>query len=315
VETTATDVLLGAGGSIATVLAPALVQRGHHVRLVSRRGHAMTGTEGVSADLLDARAVADAVDAGSTVFLLAGLRYETSAWEEQWPRIMRHAIEACAARGARLIFFDNVYLYGRVDGPMTETTPAGPCSRKGSIRARIADDLMTAVAARKLNALIARAADFYGPHGTNSVPHALVFTPLAHGKRARWLVDGRVPHSFTYVPDCGPALATLAEADDAWGQVWHLPTAAPAITGIEFVTLAARAFGVAPRVTTLAPWMLRLAGVFDTTVRESMEMLYQYDRPYLFDSTKFERRFRVSPTPYAEGIAATVRQVSGARTP
>jgi nucleoside-diphosphate-sugar epimerase len=113
------------------------------------------------------------------------------------------------------------------------------------------------------------------------------------------------------VPDCGPALALLADADDPWGQVWHLPTAAPAPTGVDFVTLAARAFGVAPGLTVLAPWMLRLTALLNATVRESMEMLYQYDRPYLVDSTKFERRFQLRPTPYDAGITATARTFRG----
>ncbi len=303
----ATDVLLGAGGSIAAVLAPILVARGHRVRLVSRGGHALSGAESISADLLDARAVANAIGDDSAVFLLAGLRYQAAVWEEQWPRIMRHVIDGCAARGARLVFFDNVYMYGPVDGPMTEAAPTRPASRKGRVRARIADDLLTAAAAGRLKACIARAADFYGPHGANSVPHALVFTPLSRGQRAKWLVNAGVPHSFTFVPDCGPALAALAGADDAWGQVWHLPTAAPALTGREFVALAARAFEVAPRLMVLPRLMLRLAGLFDTTVRESVEMLYQSDRPYVFDSTKFEQRFGIRPTPYEAGIAETAR--------
>jgi nucleoside-diphosphate-sugar epimerase len=309
-----TDILLGAGGSIAAALAPILLEQHHRVRLVSRRGHAMPGTEAIAADLLDADAVMKVIADGSTVFLVAGLRYHAATWEDQWPRIMRHAIDACAARGARLIFFDNVYTYGAVEGPMTERTPSRPISRKGEVRARIADALMNAAAAGRLQACIARAADFYGPHAANSVPHVLVFAPLARGQRPKWLVDPNVPHSFTYVPDCGRALATLAGADDAWGQVWHLPTAAPPLTGEQFVSMAARAIGVAADLQVLAPWMIRLAGLVDANARESQEMLYQYDRDYLFVSSKFERRFQLRPTPYEAGITETARHYRDTRT-
>jgi nucleoside-diphosphate-sugar epimerase len=300
-------VLLGAGGSIATQLASVLIAQGQTVRLVSRGGHAMTGAESVRADLLDAAATKQAVEDDASVYLLAGLQYRAAVWADQWPTVMRNVIEACAVRRARLVFFDNVYMYGRVDGPMTEDTPINPCSRKGEVRARIAADLMAAVKAGRLEGCIARSADFYGPDCANSLPHLLVFSRLARGGRAQWLADAGLPHSFTYTPDCGRALPLLAAADDASGQVWHLPTAAPALTGTEFVAQAARAFDVRARLTVLRPWMVRLAGFLDRTTAEIVEMLYQNDRPYRFDSSKFERRFNVRPTPYAQGVIETAR--------
>lgn len=298
-------ILLGAGGAIANALARELLNSRQSVTLVSRRGGAMEGARSVRADLLDASAVRQAIEPGSVAYLLAGLPYDTSVWRDQWPRIMHNTLEACAQQGARLIFFDNVYMYGRVEGVMTEATPVQPTSRKGEVRARIADALLAAVRNGSLEACIARAADFYGPNATNTIPHQLVFTPLSQGKPAQWVVNANVPHSFTYTPDCGRALSLLAVADDVWGQVWHLPTAAPPISGTEFVALAAKAMGKAPRLRVLAPWMVRMAGLFDRTVRETVEMLYQYEIPYTFDSSRFDRRFAFSPTPYERGIAET----------
>ncbi len=268
----------------------------------------MENAESVRADLLDARGVWGAVDEGSTVYLLAGLPYDTRIWREQWPKIMSNVIEACAARNARLIFFDNVYMYGRVDGVMTEETPVKPNSRKGEVRARIAADLLAAANSGRLQACIARSADFYGPGAANSVPHQLVFTPMSKGKPAQWLVNPDVPHSFTFTPDCGRALHVLAAADDVWGRVWHLPTAAPPLTGTEFVRIAARALRVEPRVKILRPWMVRMAGLFNRTIAELGEMLYQYEVPYVFDSSKFERRFAFSPTAYTRGIEENARE-------
>lgn len=304
-------VILGAGGAIASVLSRELIASGASVRLVSRSGREGAGAESVLADLLDPVSVERAVDEGSTVYLLAGLSYRTAIWQAQWPQIMRNAIDAVASRGARLIFFDNVYMYGRVDGVMTEETPIHPTSRKGEVRARIAADLLDAARSGRIKASIARSADFYGTDAKTSVPNLLVFQRLAQGKKAQWLANADVPHSFTYIPDAARALPLMAGADDSWGQVWHLPTAAPPWTGRELVAAAARALNVAPRVMVLSPWMVRLAGIFNGDIGESVEMLYQSALPYRFDSSKFERRFGVKPTPYAKGIAETAQVYLG----
>lgn len=298
-------IVLGAGGSIGNALAGELLRRGEPVRLVSRRGIRSNGAESIQADLLDAASVRKAILPGATVYLLAGLPYVTEVWREQWPKIMQNTIEACAASDAALIFFDNVYMYGRVDGAMTENTAVNPVSRKGEVRARIAGDLLAAAKAGRVKGCIARAADLYGSGTPNSVPHQLVFLPLSKGKAAQWLVNAHVPHSFTYTPDCGRALPLLASSADAWGEVWHLPTAAPPPSGAQFVERAAQVLGAAPRLKVLRPWMVRVAGLFNATIRELNEMLYQYEVAYVFDSTKFEKRFGFAPTPYERGIAET----------
>lgn len=300
-------ILLGAGGCVGEMLAANLVARGDAVRLISRSGRAVPGAESLPVDLLDAAAALKAVEDDSVVYLLAGLQYNWRVWADQWPRIMHNVVDACIARHARLIFFDNVYMYGPVDGPMTEQTRVDPSSRKGRVREHIAGDLLAAARAGQLRACIARSADFYGPRCANSVLNLLVLGPLAKGGRAKWQGNAKVAHSFTYVPDCARALPLLADADDAWAQVWHMPTAAPPLTGQELVALAARSLGTEPRLVVLRPWMLRLVGLFDRTVAELVEMLYQYTRPYVFDSSKFERRFAFQPTPYREGIAETAR--------
>lgn len=301
------NVILGAGGAIASELGAELLRPGQNVRLVSRRGVAMEHAESARADLLDGARLLEVIPPDAAVYLLAGLPYDVRVWRAEWPAVMSNVIEACVQRRARLLFFDNVYMYGPVDGVMTEETPIRPASRKGEVRARIAAMLLEAAGSGRVKACIARSADFYGPNAANSIIDQAVLRPLSKGKPAQWLADADVPHSFTYTPDCGRALAMLAAAEDVWGQVWHLPTAAPPLTGRELVALAARALGVAPRTKILSPWMLRLPGLFNRTIHELVEMLYQNDRPYIFDSSKFERRFRFTPTPYARGIEETVR--------
>ena len=246
----------------------------------------------------------------SVVCLLVGLKYDVAVWRELWPRIMSNAIEACKREHAKLLFFDNVYMYGKVAGSMTEGTPYSPCSKKGEVRAQIATQLMSEVKAGNLTAMIARSADFYGPNTQNAVPNILVLDALAKGQKASWLVNDRVPHSFTFTPDAARGVAMLIERESAWNQIWHLPTAADPPTGEEFITMAAQEFGVPARYRVLNRLMLWLAGRFNPMIGELYEMLYQNDSPYLFESTKFAAAFGFAGTPYPEGIRIAARSYS-----
>ena len=301
-------VILGSGGAIGTPLVTELLAKGERVRAVSRSGRAAAGCEAVQADLTNEAQTIAAIEEGSIVFLLAGLRYDSRVWRDQWPRIMSGVIKACEARRARLLFFDNVYMYGAVDGPMTEETPVRPSSEKGRIRAQIADLLLEEMRGGRISALIARAADFYGPHAAaSSVPYVLALAPMLAGRRPRWLVSAKTRHSYSYTMDCAKALLLLSGADDAFGQVWHLPTAHPPITGEEFIGIAARSLGHPLRYSVLSRGMLGLAGLFNRQIYELSLMTYQNDRDYVFDSSKFERRFRFTPTSYEQGIGETLR--------
>jgi nucleoside-diphosphate-sugar epimerase len=298
--------ILGAGGAIGNELVKLLATRNQPFRLVARSPRPAPGaTESLAADLTNKDEAIRAVAGSSVVYLVVGLKYDHKVWRAMWPRIMSNAIEACKRAGAKLIFFDNVYMYGRVSGAMTETTPFNPCSSKGEIRARIATTLINEWKSGTLTGMIARAADFYGPDARTGVPNLLVFKPLSRRKKASWLVNDSVPHSYTYTPDAAQSLIQLAERAIAWNQTWHVPTTSDPLTGKEFVTLVAKEFGTAPKHRVLSRLMLRLAGWFDPLVAESYEMLYQNESPYLFDSTKFAREFGFAGTPYAEGIRST----------
>lgn len=300
--------ILGAGGSISDQLAARLAAANLPFRLVARTPVTQPGAqEVIAADLTDSEQCLRAVAGSQTVYLLVGLKYNWRIWAEAWPRIMANTIEACKRAGARLIFFDNVYMYGRVNGLMSEETPFNPSSRKGESRARIATSLINEWKAGNLTAMIARAADFYGPHAANGIPNALVFDPLCKGKAAMCLVSDEMPHSYTYTPDAAGALMRLVENESAWNQTWHLPTTPDPPTGREFILAAADALGVKPKYRVLGPAMLRVVGWVNPTVAEIREMLYQNDGPYLFDSSKYARAFGFNGTPYAEGILTTAQ--------
>jgi nucleoside-diphosphate-sugar epimerase len=303
--------ILGANGVIGIELARSLAGFTDKIRLVSRHPRRVNpGDETFAADLTDAAAARRAVEGSTVAYLTVGLPYSLSVWRKAWPLIMRNVIDACKKYHCRLVFFDNVYLYGRVRGWMTEETPVQPTSRKGEVRAEIAEMLMSEIRRGGLTALIARSADFYGPQTPSGVVNFLVFENLKKGKKAQWLVNDRVRHSFTYTPDAGKATALLGNSEKAFHQVWHLPTDRNALTGSQFIAAAARELGVAPRYRVLNKGTLRLVGLFNGVVRESIEMLYQNDADYLFDSGKFDRAFDLKATPYEQGIEGTARSMS-----
>jgi nucleoside-diphosphate-sugar epimerase len=298
--------ILGAGGIIANSLARELAAQQFPVRLVSRHPASLPGTITRAADLSNPGQTLEAIEGSAIVYCCIGMPYNYTIWRQQWPRIIDNIIEACKKTRARLLFFDNVYMYGETDGPMTEETPYNPGSRKGDLRARMATQLMSEVRKGNIVAAIARSADFYGP-GANktSLPNLLVFQRLAKGQRAQWLVNARARHSFTYIPDAVKALSLLARDENSWNQVWHLPTAANPFTGAQFIEKAAAELGKTSHLMVLPKWAIRLGGIFDRTTAELYEMLYQYEFDYLFDSSKFEKAYSFQPASYDQGIRAT----------
>jgi nucleoside-diphosphate-sugar epimerase len=298
--------ILGAGGVISRELVKALLLQQKPIRLVSRKAVADSNVpEVIAADLLDASQTANAIEGSSVVYLCAGLKYDKKVWASCWPLIMQNVINGCKQYQAKLIFFDNVYMYGKVAGNMTEETPYRPCSKKGEIRAKIATMLMDEVEKGDLTALIARSADFYGPYCYTSVLNSLTFDAFLKNKSASWLMNDKVPHSFTFTPDAGKALSMLAADDSTFNQVWHLPTATLPPTGEEIIQLIASSLDKPDKYSIMGRGMIRFAGLFNKNIREMFEMLYQYEDEYIFDSSKFERYFHFHPTSYEKGVSIT----------
>lgn len=298
--------ILGATGIIGRETAKNLVNYTDHVRIVSRNPKKVNASDELfTADLTDKKKVFEAVKGSEVTYLTAGLPYDLKVWQTTWPLVMRNVIDACKNSGSKLVFFDNVYLYGKVNGWMTEKSPVKPSSKKGEVRAKIADMLMTEVARDGLKAMIVRAADFYGPDAPLSIVTVTVFDNLSKGKSAQWLIDDKVKHSFTYTPDAGKATALLGNTESAYNQVWHLPADRDVLTGEEFIRMAAEEFKAKPKYMVIKKWMVGLLGIFNKALRENMEMLYQNDSDYLFDSSKFDKTFKFDTVKYREGIRRT----------
>ncbi len=303
-------VILGSGGSVGIPLAKELISSGENVRLVSRSGHQMAGAETRIADLTDRRATVESVKGAGIIYLLAGLPYDSRVWAEKWPVVMENTIAAAQESGARLIFFDNVYMYGRVDGPMKESTPYNPCSKKGEVRAKIATMLQEEMGRNGFNAAIARAADLYGPYATDtSMPFILIFDRLIRGKTPQWLGNPVSKHTFTNTLDCAKALKLIGENEASFNRVWHLPTTAPAPAVSGFIELAAAELDRPAAYTVMKRWMLKMAGMMNRTIYELDEMLYQFQYDYHFDSSDFNTYFSYQPRSYKEGISETLRNL------
>lgn len=302
----AVHTLIGANGTIANALIPVLQAQRETIRLVSRNPKPVAGTESATANVLDLSTLIRAVDGSDVVYLLIGIDYKADVWQRDWPTIMRNVIAACQAAKAKLVFFDDVYMYGRVNGLITEETPYRPISRKGQVRAEVARLLQQQMNAGTIQAVIARAVDFYGPGVTDkSAPGVYVFGNLKKGRRAQWPINADVPRSFNYTPDAARALYLLATHDKALGQVWHLPTPRPALTGRQFVQKAAGYMNGPDKLLVLPKWLLKVIGWFNPFMKEAYEMNYQDEYAFEFDSRKFEHTFGFTPTSYEIGIQAT----------
>jgi len=306
-------IVLGAGGAISRTLVKELLSDNQKIKLASRNSKVIEGIESVKTDLLNFNDVNNVIEEFSTVYLVAGLTYSAKVWNDQWPKIMRNVAEACSAKNSRLIFFDNVYAYGKVNGIMTEDTPINPSSKKGEVRAKLIEYLNGEIKKKNITALVARAADFYGPYTEGvSLISISVIDKLLKGKKAQWFCNAKAKHSFTNTGDCGKALYLLSKNESNFNQVWHMPTANPAKTGEELISIAAEKLNAKPGYTELKKMMFKMIGVFNPLIKELTEMLYQYEDDYIFDSSKFEKKFNFTPVPYEQGIEEAIKSMKGA---
>ncbi len=305
-------IILGAGGAISKVLVNELTLNNEKIKLAARHTKTISEIESIKTDLLNFNEVNDVIEEFSTVYLVAGLKYDINTWREQWPKIMRNTVEACGAKNAKLIFFDNVYSYGKVDGVMNEETPLNPCSKKGEVRAKLIEYLNSEIKNKNITAMIARAADFYGPYTERVSAISIgVLDKLLKGKKPQWFCNANVKHSFTYTGDCGKALYMLSKSESNFNQTWHMPTASPAETGEELIKIAAQKLNAKANYAVLKKWMFTLLGIFNSLLKELDEMMYQFQYDYIFDSSKFEKHFNFTPTTYEKGIEETIKSMKG----
>lgn len=302
--------ILGAGGAIGIPLAKELRKYTDRIRLVSRNPIKVNESDELfPLDVHDHARLDQAIAGSEVVYVVIGFEYKLSVWQKQWPTFMEAVIRSCKTHQAKLVFFDNVYLYDRAAIPhMTETSPILAPSKKGEVRQRLVEMIMREVENKSLTALIARSADFYGPNNKSSALNMMVLDNLIKGKPAQAFGHLDKVHTYTYTPDAGKANALLGNTPDAYNQVWHVPTTKERLTNRQWITAIATELGVEPKIQTLPNWFIRVLRWFIPIMGEFPEMMYQYEQDYVLDSSKFEQRFGIRATSPQEGIRALIAE-------
>lgn len=300
--------VIGGTGFAGAATVNAFVERGHRVRVISRhvKPDARPNVETIAADANDVASLTKALEGVHTAVLCA--RPEYWRWPTELVPMFRRALDAAMQTGTRLVLCDNLYAYGIPDGPLTETSPLRPHGPKGRARQEGAELLMRAHELGEVKVAIGRAADFFGP-GVDSTPTKMLFGNAVQGKSVRLFGTGDTLHSVSFIEDVGRGLVTLAEHDEAFGQVWHLPVAPP-MTEQAWVRRIVELAGTGVSVSTTAPWavhaLYRVMGLFSPLLRELPEMQYQHEGPFVVDDSKFVNAFGQRATPMDQAVRETL---------
>lgn len=304
--------ILGAGGAIGIELAAELSGYTKDIRLVGRNPRQVNPSDEVfTADLSDRGQVFKAIEGSSIVYLTVGFEYNIAIWQVQWPLLIRNVIDDCLEYGAKLVFFDNVYAIGGDNVKhITEESPFSPVSKKGEVRMQVDQTILDSIGNRNLEAIIARAPDFFSDIKGKSLTMNLIYDNLLNDKAAAWLCNAEVIHSVGYTPELAKGTAILGNTNDAYGQIWNLPADPQPVTGAEWIRLFAAEMGKSDKFQLLSADTIKELGAADQILKEIYEMLYQYDRNYYFDSSKFNKRFNYTPLTNALAVKQTVERLA-----
>jgi nucleoside-diphosphate-sugar epimerase len=309
-------VVLGATGGVGAALVDALQVLGRPIRAVSRSpkvGSPGDSVDHVSADVATAEGAKAACTGAKIVYFATQPPY--GEWPELFPAMTEHVLAGAQAAGAKLVMVDNLYMYGPQSGALHEQTPRAATGSKGSTRAGIERQLLSAHTTERVRVTIGRLSDYYGPNGLNSSLSALVLEPALKGKAMRWPGNPGMARTLHYLPDVAQGLIMLGDHDDADGGVWHLPSAAP-ITGNQFMALVNQVIDKPVGAKTMGATMMRIGGLFNEMAKESLEVMYQWTAPFIAESAKFAGTFGPLPTTaHGTAVAATVRWMHGTWLP
>jgi nucleoside-diphosphate-sugar epimerase len=293
-------------GPVGCWTARALRAKNIPVRAVNRSGNRPelmpADVEMVAAEAYNQEQMNTAADGASCVYQALNPPYHQ--WREHFYKLQEAVIVAAQSVNARFVSVENMYMYDSTY-IMDENASYRPASKKGKIRLAMNDHLMYLYGADLLKFAALRSSDYYGPGVTGSAFGEMVFGNIVKGKRAQITGSATIKHSVAYIEDVGNALALMGTSREVWGRSWIAPHA-PAMTQGEMVALACRMLGYKPRMTVISPFMMKLAGLFIPEAKETVEMMYEFTRPFVIDSTRFVDRFGLQPTPMETGIQRTV---------
>ncbi|TDD64301.1 NAD-dependent epimerase/dehydratase family protein [Actinomadura darangshiensis] len=298
-------VIVGAG-QVGAHLAERLTRRGHDVVVVTRSGSGPDGVERIAADAADRERITRIAARADALYNCVNPRYHR--WVQDWPPMASSFLGAAEDTGAVLVTLGNLYGYGPVEGPITEDLPLAATGAKGRVRAKMWQDALAAHEAGRIRTTELRPADYYGPGSTDQsyIGETRFVRPLLAGKRVAYFSDPSIPHAWTYLPDVAEALAVAGTDERAWGRTWHVPTA-PAVSTLEVAERLCRIAGAPdPRVFQVPRPAFTALGLFVPMLKELRETRYQFDKPYLLDSSAFESAFAMAPTPLDAALKAVV---------
>jgi nucleoside-diphosphate-sugar epimerase len=294
-------------GPVGKAVCARLLLKGYQVQIVQRRAptELPTGATFLACDILDHSGVSRAIEGATQVVLATGLAYSSKIWSHAWPKAMTNVLNGCASHRARLVFVDNLYMYGPQTTPLTETMALTNMGGKPGARAEVTRLWMAAANANRVKVTALRASDFYGPGVASSQLGSQAIGAIGEGKKAMLLLLPDVMHDFVYVDDFARAVESLLLADDdCFGHAWHVPTA-PTLTPRAILQMAADRLEKRLVISALSPSLLPVLGLVVPMLKEMSEMRFQFDRPYLVDSSKFQKRFWNDPTSFNSGIFTT----------
>jgi nucleoside-diphosphate-sugar epimerase len=291
-------VIVGAG-PIGTATAEHLLAEGHAVRMVTRSGSGPAGVERVAADATDAERLTELARAADALYNCANPPYHR--WPELWPPLAAALLTAAERTGAVLVTMSNLYGYGPVRGPMTENLPLASTTTKGQIRAQMWRDALAAHNAGRIRMTEARASDFLG-RGAHSLFTTRVVPAVRAGRRAAVPANLDAPHTVTFTGDVGRTLATLATDPRAYGRAWHVPSPPPVTMRTLAIRYAELAGAPAPRLRRLPGPLLTVGGLFNAEAREFAEVRYQFEDPWILDSSAAQATFGLVPSTVDEAL-------------
>ncbi len=291
-------------GPLGKSAARELVRLGKPVRIINRSGKATDlppQVEVVASDAYEGQRNVELTRDAAVIYQCAQPPY--SEWAQKFPALQRAILLAAEVNGAKLVVADNLYMYGPHEGALKEDAPLAPASLKGRVRAAMAAEVLAAHAEGKLNAVIGRGSNFFGPEDISTTSYAI--QPAVLGKAVNQLGNPDLPHTFTYAPDFGRLLATLGVRPEALGQVWFAPSNPP-ITQNELADLVAEALGRPVRRMAAGKLLVAAMGLFNKDLRETVEMMYEWEKPFVVDSSKAQKELGLSPTPLLQAVKETV---------
>jgi nucleoside-diphosphate-sugar epimerase len=294
-------------GPVGRASAARLLSDGREVTVAQRNApqDLLKGAAFASVDALDRDAVVKAVRGSGQFVVAIGFPYSGILWRDVWPKAISNFVAACKATGARMVFMDDLYMYGPQTEPLTDTMPLSYYGLKPAARSAATRVWMAAADAGEARVAALRAPDFYGPGVGLSFLGDTSIGKLAQGKPAVFVGSPGVLHDYAYVPDVARAVTTLLAApDSAFGQAWHMPCA-PTRTTRAILQIAADTLQVKLRISAMPAWMLGPSAMFSPFLRELKEMRFQWDRPYQVDASRFKAAFWSDVTPFETGVPET----------